>query len=134
MRLLFTLLLLASVTAYAQIPEESCKTISDIATMERLAHQRLGSMENLTGASGNFDVKYYRCEWEVDPAVRYIKGKVTVYYTITSATNSISLDLMSPLICDSVKQLNILLAKSQASNTLTINFPLTVAAGTLDSV
>src|SRR5215210_2461072 len=134
MRFVFTLLLLASVTAYAQVPEDNCKSIRDIATMERLAHQRISSMETLTMASGNFDVKYYRCEWEVDPAIRYIKGKVTVYYTITSATDNISLDLMSPLVTDSVKQHNVLLAKSQANNTLTINFPAAVNAGTLDSV
>jgi hypothetical protein len=36
MRFLFTFLLLASVTVYAQIPEENCKSIKDIATMERL--------------------------------------------------------------------------------------------------
>ena len=102
--------------------------------MERLVHHRLGSMETLSMASGNFDVKYYRCEWEVDPAIRYIKGKVTVYYIITSATDNISLDLMSPLVCDSVKQHNLLLTKAQANNTLSINFPITVSTGTLDSV
>ncbi|MCW3091939.1 MAG: Peptidase family [Ferruginibacter sp.] len=134
MRLLFTFLLLVSLIAHAQIPGESCKSISDIATMERLAHQRISSTETLTMASGNFDVKYYRCEWEVDPAIRYIKGKVTAYYTITSATNNISFDLMSPLVADSVKQHNALLGKSQANNTLTINFPVVVNAGTLDSV
>src|SRR6187399_84725 len=124
MRLLFTFLLLVSVTAYAQIPEDYCKNIKAIATMERLAHQRINGAQSLTLASGNFDVKYYPCEWEVDPAIRYIKGKVTVYYTITSATDNISLDLMSPLVADSVKQRNVMLAKSQANNTLTINFPL----------
>jgi len=134
MRFLFTFLFLASITTYAQVPEDNCKSISDIATMERLSHQRLSSRETQTMASGNFDVAYYRCEWEVDPAVRYIKGKVTVYYTILSATNTISLDLMSPLVTDSVKQRNVLLAKSQANNTLTINFPVTANAGTLDSV
>ncbi len=134
MRLLLAFLLLASATVYAQKPEEHCKTINDIATMERLAHQRLSSMETLSMASGDFDVKYYRCEWEVDPAIRYIKGKVTVYYTIVSATSTISLDLLSPLVADSVKQRDGLLAKSQANNTLTINFPASVDAGTLDSV
>jgi aminopeptidase N len=134
MRLLFTFLLLVSVSAYAQTPEESCKSIKDIATMERLAHQRLSSAQTLTMASANFDVKYYRCEWEVDPAIRYIKGKVTVYYIITSATDNILLDLMSPLVADSVKQHNVLLAKSQANNTLTITLPAAVNAGTLDSV
>jgi hypothetical protein len=121
-------------SSYAQVPEDNCKSISDIATMERLAHQRLSNRETQSMASGNFDVNYYRCEWEVDPAVRYIKGKVTVYYTILSSTNNIILDLMSPLITDSVKQHNILLSKSQANNTLTINFPATVNTGILDSV
>ena len=134
MRFLFALLFLASVTSYAQVPEDRCKSIHDIATMERLAHQRLNTRETRSMASGDFDVKYYRCEWEVDPAIRYIKGKVTVYYSILSATNNISLDLMSPLVADSVKQRNGLLAKSQANNTVTINFPVTVNAGTLDSI
>ncbi len=134
MRNLFAFLLLASITANAQIDEDRCKDIKAIATMEGLAHQRLGDPQTLSIASANFDVKYYRCEWEVDPAVRYIKGKVTIYYTILSSTGNIILDLMSPLVADSVKQRNQLLTKSQASNTLTINFPATVNAGTLDSV
>lgn len=134
MRLLFTFLLLVSVTGYSQIPGDYCKDIRAIATMERQAHQRLNGAEKLSMASGNFDVKYYRCEWEVDPAVRYIKGKVTVYYNITSSTADITLDLRSPLVADSVKQRNSLLTKSQANNTLTINFPPTVSTGTLDSV
>ena len=134
MRYLFTLLLLVSVTVFSQTSDGEYKSISDIAAMERLAHQRIGSMEKLSMASNNFDVKYYRCEWEVDPAIRYIKGKVTVYYVITSATDFISLDLMSPLVTDSVKQNNGLLANSQANNTLTINFPATVNVGILDSV
>ena len=48
MRFVFTFLFLASLTAYAQVPEEHCKSIKDIATMERLAHQRLSSMSELT--------------------------------------------------------------------------------------
>jgi hypothetical protein len=67
-------------------------------------------------------------------AIRYIKGVVTVYYVITSTTGFIELDLMGPLVTDSVKQRNILLTKSQASNTLTINFPGIVIPGTFDPV
>src|SRR5204863_576641 len=101
MRILFTLLLLVSVKAFGQTHPEN-KSIRDIALMERQNHQRLANAATATLASNNFDVKYYRCEWEVDPAVRYIKGKVTVYFIVTSATNSISFDLMSPLATDSV--------------------------------
>lgn len=134
MRIFFTLLLLVSIKTFAQMHPDNCKSIEDIAFMERLSHQRIANTTLAALASNNFDVKYYRCEWEVDPAVRYIKGKVTVYYVVTSSTNFITLDLMSDLVTDSVKRRGLLLAKSQSNNTLTINFPTTVNAGILDSV
>src|SRR5215212_1507574 len=96
MKTFFTLLLLVSLKIFAQTHPEN-KSIDDIALMERQGHQGLADAAIATLASNNFDVKYYRCEWEVDPAVRYIKGKVTVYFTITSATNNISFDLVSLL-------------------------------------
>lgn len=133
MRVIFTFLLLASMKVFAQTAPEN-KSIKEIALMERRAHERLSAAANATAASANFDVTYYRCEWEVDPAVRYIKGKVTVYYTLTSAANFIALDLMDALAVSSVTQRGFELAKSQSNNTLTINFTATANAGTLDSV
>src|SRR3954467_5736767 len=109
MRIFFILLLLVSVNTFAQMHHIEGKTIEDIALMERLGHQRIANAANATLASNNFDVKYYRCEWEVDPAVRYIKGKVTVYYLIISATNFITLDVMNNLITDSVMKLGLML-------------------------
>jgi len=129
---LYVLLLLLSTATYAQQLEE--KSVESIAEMERLAHQRLTGAEILSFSSNNFDVNYYRCEWSIDPAIRYIDGKVTVYFTLTSATSSITLDLMSPLVADSVKQRNAHLVFSQPSNTLVVNFPSSRPAGTLDSV
>lgn len=108
--------------------------INAIATNEGSAHERLMNADKVTGASNNFDVNYYRCEWEVDPAIRFIKGKVTVYYTITSSTGSISFDLMSQLITDSVKQKNGLLNYQHANNVLQINFSTAISAGKIDSV
>lgn len=117
----------------------SLENIKAIALQEQQRHQRLtGNIINgtntLTGASGNYDVKFYRCEWEVDPAIRFITGKVTVYYLISSTTNSISFDLMSQLTADSVKQRNTLLSKLHSANVLQVNFSSTVNAGTLDSL
>jgi hypothetical protein len=136
MRTLFTLMFLSNLHLSAQTPDAFCKQVDDIATMERIAHQRLNAAlpDNATSASTNFDVKYYRCEWEVDPAIRYINGKITVYYVITAASNFIAFDLMNDLVTDSVKQRNTPLSKSQLNNTLTINFSATVNAGALDSV
>ena len=111
-----------------------CKQVDDIAAMERLSHARLSDTTAKTFASNNFDVKYYRCEWEVDPAIRYIKGKVTVYFTVTSPASSISLDMVDPLITDSVKQRNAVLNFQHANNVLQVNFSTTLPSGSLDSI
>ena len=127
MRILFTCILFTVLQAAAQTPALFYKEVKEIAAMERDAHARLSpaspaGTEGLSSASANFDVKYYRCEWQVDPAVRYITGKVTVYYVITAATSDITFDLMSVLAADSVTQRNTLLAKQQANNSLQVSF------------
>src|SRR3982751_3765755 len=84
---------------------------SQIAELERKGFDklftggRIGSNERLTGtvASNNFDVNFYRCEWQIDPGVRYIKGNITSYFTITSATDKITYDLSDTLQVDSVR-------------------------------
>lgn len=134
MRIIFTLLLLTGIKAFSQVSPDNCKRIEEIALMERLGHERIAGRGNATLASNNFDVKYYRCEWEVNPAVNYISGKVTVYYLITTTTSSISFDLMNGLNVDSVKQRSLLLTKQHSSNVLQVNFTSTVNVGTFDSV
>lgn len=134
MRTIFTFLLLTGMRVFAQLPPGECKSIQDIALMERLGHERIAGRGNATLASNNFDVKYYRCEWDVNPAVNYISGKITVHYTITSSASSISFDLMNGLNVDSVKQRTIILTKQHTSNVLQVNFPSAANAGTFDSV
>ncbi len=133
MQIFFVFLMLFSLNLPAQIPQ-----VSDIALLEQRAHQRIISgndnIADITSASNNYDVKYYRCEWEVNPAIRYIAGKVTVYFIITAATNNIQIDLMNPLVVDSVKQRNVILTKQHSSNTLTVNFTATINAGVQDSI
>jgi aminopeptidase N len=136
-RFIFMFVFCALMKATAQVPATHLDQLKQIAFDEQRAHMRLndinGTTSRLTGSS-NFDVKYYRCEWEVDPAVRFIKGKVTLYFVITEAATSLSLDLMSALIVDSVSQRNILLAHQQANNTMQVNFGGSINAGKLDSV
>lgn len=112
----------------------NCKDASAISRMERPG--QLHAAERLEGsaASSNFDVTYYRCEWEADPAIRFIAGKVTVCYRMTSASSSISLDLMNGFTIDSIKQRNIHLTRQYSSNVLQVNFPAQVAAGVVDSI
>ncbi|MEO8769778.1 MAG: M1 family aminopeptidase [Ferruginibacter sp.] len=135
---IFIFLMFISFSSSAQHTDQSkqlCK-IADIADMERDAHMRIMTVAKGTSASTNFDVKYYRCEWEVDPAINYIKGTVTVYFLATSTASSVTLDLTSSLTTDSVKQRGSLINFSQPAteNTLVINFPAAVNAGSIDSV
>ncbi len=138
MRIIYFITMLGSLQLMAQAPIELNIPTNDIALFEQMAHQRITPTNNsileATTASNNYDVNYYRCEWEVNPAIRYITGKVTVYFTITTASNNIKLDLMSPLVVDSVKKNNMLLVKQQTSNTLNINFISTLNVGVKDSI
>ncbi|MEP6594961.1 MAG: M1 family aminopeptidase [Ginsengibacter sp.] len=133
-RLLLIYILMISRLYAQQI--DYVQQVNSIVTSEQLSHARLinSSMYNATGASSNFDVKYYNCHWEIDPRVRYIKGQVTVYYTVITATNSISFDLMDGLTADSVKQRNTVLEKLHSNNVLQINFGGDIPAGVQDSV
>jgi aminopeptidase N len=125
-------LLLISQFCFAQ---EERHDDESLARMEAQAHQaHFNGFVAESFASDNFDVNYYRCEWEVDPAVRYIKGKVTVYFKMLTASSSITLDLMNTLTVDSVKKNNSIYGFSQTSNTTVINFPSIINAGSLDSV
>ena len=131
MKTFFLLLFLTANVCFAQERADA----PSIALMEMQAHQQ--QFSNFTGgtaSSENFDVKYYRLEWEIDPAIRYINGKVTVYYKMLSSGSNITLDLMSVLNVTSVTQHGNPLTYSQPSNTIVINFPGNVNAGTLDSV
>ncbi len=106
-----------------------------IADMEQQRYQKLfAARSTSTLASTNFDVKYYRGEWEVDPAQNYIKGKLTAYYVLTAPATSISFDLSSAMVVSSVLQRTTTLTHAQSGDLLNITFPSSIAAGTLDSL
>ena len=109
-------------------------TPRDIAAMEAQAHARLVTETESSFASNNFDIKYLRCVWDVDPAVRFSKGSVTIYFQATAATNNIVLDLMDALRTDSVLQRNNRINFSQQNNTLSITLSNNIVVGALDSV
>lgn len=132
MRLLI-FLILTGFSAFAQ-PADEFKQIGSIAAMERDAHQRVIQGKAATVASENFDVKYYRCEWEIDPSVRYIRGSITIYFVVTVPSNSITLDLMSPLVTDSVIQRGLQLSFIQPTGGLQVSFSSSINTGILDSI
>jgi aminopeptidase N len=55
------------------------------------------------GAANTYDYQYARCQWEIDPAVRYISGSVTAYFAPRQAgLTHIEFDMDSTLTVDSV--------------------------------
>lgn len=127
-------LLLLAELAFAQEPASDISTADIAATESRRAGLRMNAPGLRVMASNNFDVKYYRCEWEVDPAVNHIKGNVTPYFVMSTAGNSITLDLSSVLTVSAVKQRGSNVAFVHAGDALTITLQTPLAQGAKDSV
>ncbi|QRR00979.1 M1 family aminopeptidase [Dyadobacter sandarakinus] len=134
---LFILLLLLFHFLGAHAQDSSGMLQEDIAAQEQKSYEaRAESMHRAlrTAASDNFDVTYYRCEWKVDPAIRYISGAVTVYFTMKTPASSITLDLANELTVNSVSHDGMALAFTHSAQALQIDFPGTLPAGSTDSV
>ena len=132
MRTLFLILLFLGGKLYAQNEDSLHPEIDKIALSESNSFR--ASSVNRSLASSNFQVTYYRCSWEIDPAVRYIKGAVTSYFILNSNVNSISYDLASQLTVDSVYYHGSKISFSRPTDLLQINFPATINTGQKDSV
>lgn len=118
----------------AQAQNNVCKSTAEIAAAEMRAHQRLadGSAQSL--ASNNFNVHYYRCEWNVDPAKFNISGSVTSYFRMTQSGSSITFDLSATLAVDSITMRNQRLTNTRNGNTVNITLPTTYNSGKVDSI
>lgn len=86
--------------------------------------------------SANYDLKYHRLNWELNPSVKYIKGDVTTFFVpIISNFNEIYFDLSSALTVDSVKYHDTIISFNHfANNSLRLNLPSIIPQNTLDSV
>lgn len=134
MKSIYIILLNLLSAAYAQDTQDYFNTLQNIILSEKNAFSGLTNPKSASSASQNFNITYYRMEWNVDPAVRFIQGSVTSYFKITSNGDNISYDLSDSLFVDSVKQRNSLLNYSQGNNTLEVNFPNSIKQGTYDSI
>lgn len=111
------------------------QSVESIVQAEQKTFAALQHYDAFSVSSNNFDVHFYRCEWNVDPAVRFISGNVTSHFTLTAATNSIIFDLSNALTVDSVFYRGSKANFTQTpDNELQINFPSSLPANTKDSV
>ena len=80
------------------------------------------------------DFIYQRMEWEVDPAVRYISGRVTSYFKSNiEHLDSIQIDLHRNMGIDSITRNAETLGFSHANNKISIFFPEPIHQGKIDS-
>jgi aminopeptidase N len=119
--------------------EQSQEELLQIGEMEKkAAAKRMDALDGssfYSNASADFNIHHYRCQWKLDPGVRFIEGIVTASFEITSNTNSISFDLVDSLKVDSVFFQGVKVNFSRPGNhTLQINFPLNLPIGTKESV
>lgn len=85
--------------------------------------------------SANYDVKYYRCNWNIDPSHSTISGNVTMNFIPLSAFDSLQMDLSISLNADSILYHNTKINFAQLTgDVLQIKFSATLPSATLDSL
>jgi aminopeptidase N len=109
----------------------------DIVCKEAEAHRHYFLPPTDAAAlTDNYDLKYYRFEWFIDPGFYYIEGKATVYFqTLESNFSEINFDFSTALEVGSIQYHGQDLPFSKTGDyLLTAQLPAALAAGTLDSL
>ena len=97
------------------------------------ASGRMSVPENMN--TNNYDLKYHRLEFTVDPAVAFISGKVTSYYKAKEDMNTITFELVNNMTVSEVKQRGVSLSFTQNQNDeIVIALPQIQNRGILDSL
>jgi len=133
--LLLHISVLFSVYGYAQVADfglvDDMKMI--VESEQKTAAKKLAYKANVNTV--NYDVKYHRLEWEVDPSKAQIKGKVTSYFNALQDMDQITFDLSRNLTVSKVSQRSLDLSFTQNTNDeLIINLPAIQKQNTLDSL
>jgi aminopeptidase N len=121
-------LLLQSTYLFAQPGE-----LLQIATSEKRAFDRLNKQVAAV-LPNNYDLKYGRMEWKVNPALKFIDGKVTYLFFHADSMQEFKLELSDSLVTDSVQMNGNHIAFTHLGNILTANFGQYLSAAQLDSI
>ncbi|WP_372755910.1 M1 family aminopeptidase [Mariniflexile sp.] len=129
-----TLLIICFFTTCRFVGQDFNKSFNDIQTAEAksaLAKVSFKANEN----TGNYDVKYHRLEFEIDPSVAFISGTVTTYFEAKESLSEVVFDLASNMIVSQVLQRSNALTFSQnANDELVVLLPTNQNMGVLDSL
>lgn len=129
----FALLFLLPYSLPAQ-PDQICKSPEEIAEAERRAFQQKINFRS-NPLTEDYDLKYHRLEWQVDPNALYIRGTITSYFVPqTESFDRIHFDLGSNMQVDTVRYRGQMLPFSLSGDILAIDLPENLPAGQLDSI
>ena len=133
-KITFGFLLMIASVSFGQLNDFE-KDLEEIVNSEQKANRNLGQIL-LSSVPDNYDVKYHRFEWYIDPNVDYIKGSVTSYFIPTvSGFNEIIFDLSYVLTVDSVIYQGSQAIFSQTmDDALLITLPASIPFNTVDSI
>ena len=89
-----------------------------------------------SGAGSNYDVLYHKLEFELDPALFYVKGKISSRFKATeNDVVEISFDMSANLEITNISYHNSNLSTfSRQADVLTITLPAALADNQLDSI
>lgn len=140
MRLLKNILIILVVFFYndSSICSQTKKNLKEDVNIPELENKaRAGSFNSVSSnLINNYDIKYHRCEWQINPAVNYIRGCITSYF-IPSITNfnKIQFDLSNSLTIDSIKYHHLLLPfRMLLTDVLEIDLPAIIPQNSFDSI
>ena len=84
--------------------------------------------------TSNYDIKFHRLEFNIDPDVFYISGEITTYFIPSSNLENIKFDFTNILSVDEVVYNGESLPFSQSGEILTCTFNSQPISGKLDSI
>lgn len=135
MRFLSLLFFFLTLSIYAQKKEY----YKDSYLSELIKAERKGGLKKMlferNQNTENYDVKYHKLEWDVDPTQASISGTVTTHFVAEENMNTITFDMANNLTVSSVTQRGVSLSfVTNANDELVITLPTTLNQGVLDSL
>jgi aminopeptidase N len=136
----FLLLILAQPTTAQQYNAQTLSDVLNQRDVKECSHikqqmllKKLNGKQSFAGQ--NINITYTRMMWNINPAVKFISGVVTPYFTTLEPLHQISLEKDTNLIVDSIIFHNQSISFADSADYLmNIYFPTTLALGATDSV
>lgn len=129
-------LIFFSLSAFAQnvVGSSNDQVLESIVSSEKIAGtKKLAYKANQN--TQNYDLKYHRLEWSVDPKKKYISGDITSYFVALDNLTTVVFEVSDNLEITGVSQRgNALNFKQNSDDEVVITLPKTQNTGVLDSL